>query len=180
MKLTQKLLALTFLSSAAFAQAAPLPNTIVIEDKAVVPIIKTEIIRTIKGQPPERQVQATVHEITNNGKDIVSRDIAFNDQQAEFSNRGLSTPVIQKGSVIVPTSKIEVNSRVKQGGEVLAEATSVDAQGVEFKKGQAPAQRNLQIDRIQNPNTAEAATRAVVKKDGVKTRDIVVVEGAPQ
>ena len=179
MKMTHKLFALAFMSTAlTTAYAAPLPHTIVVEDKAVVPVVKTEIIRTIKGQAPVREVNATVLEVTNNGKDIVARDIALTDDKAEFSQNTLAAPVVKKGSVIVPTSKIEVNSTVTQGDKVIAEARSIDASGVQFKKGQAPVQRNLQIDQLSNPNTDASATRAVLKKDGVTTRDVVVVQEA--
>ena len=176
MKMSQKLVSLAFVSTlATTAFAAPLPHTIVIQDKAVVPVVKTEIIRTVKGQAPVREVSATVLEVTNKGKDIVSRDIVLNDNQAEFSQNHLSAPVIQKGSVIVPTSKIEVNATVSQGNEVLAEARSIDASGVQFKKGQAPVQRSLQLDQVFNPSADASATHAVIKKDGVITRDIVVI-----
>ena len=52
MKLTQQLLALSLLSIPAAVIAAPMPNTIVVEDKAVVPILKTEVIRRVAGQEP--------------------------------------------------------------------------------------------------------------------------------
>ena len=176
MKMVQKLVSLVFVSTVfSTAYAAPLPHTIVIEDKAVVPVVKTEIIRTVKGQAPVREVNATVLEITNKGKDIVARDIVLTDNQATFSQDHLATPILKKGSVIVPTSKIEVNSTVKQGDKVLAQAKTLDAQGMQFKKGEAPVQRSLQLDQLSSPNSDASATHAVLKKDGVTTRDVVVV-----
>jgi len=71
MKAIQKVLAFTVLSMSASVFAAPLPASIVVEDKAVVPVLKTEVIRKAAGQEPVREVQATVFEVTNNGKDIV-------------------------------------------------------------------------------------------------------------
>ena len=177
MKMKHTLLSLALLPTFfTAAYAAPMPHKIVIEDKAVVPVVKTEVIRTIKGQQPTREVSATVLEITNKGKDIVARDIVFNDNQENFSEAVLSKPVFEKGSVIVPTSKIEVNSTIKQGDKVIAQAKTLDANGTQFKEGQMPVQRSLQLDQLSNPNTDASATRAVIKKDGVKTRDVVVVK----
>jgi len=53
--------------------AAPMPNAIVIEDKAVVPIVKTQVIRTMPGREPVRTVNATIFEMTNKGKDVCKR-----------------------------------------------------------------------------------------------------------
>ena len=49
MKLTQHFLALSLLSASVAAIAAPMPNSIVVEDKAIVPILKTEVIRRVAG-----------------------------------------------------------------------------------------------------------------------------------
>lgn len=177
MKNTQKLFALALFSSAlSTAYAAPMPHTIVVEDKAVVPVVKTEIIRTIKGQAPVREVNATVLEMTNKGKDIVARDIVFNDNQAQFTEGHMAIPVLKKGGVIVPTSKIEVNSKIKQGNDVIVQGKTIDAAGVEFKKGEAPTKRSLQLDQVKDPNADTSATRAVVKENDVTTRDVIVVE----
>lgn len=177
MKNAQKIFALAILSSLlGTAYAAPMPHTIVVEDKAVVPVVKTEIIRTIKGQAPVREVSATVLEMTNKGKDIVAREIVFNDNQAEFTEGHMSIPVLKKGGVIVPTSKIEVDKKLKQGNEVIVQGKTIDASGVEFKKGQEPAKRNLQLDQIKTPNADSSATRAILKENGVTTRDVIVVE----
>ena len=82
MKATQKILAFMLLSMSASVFAVPMPNTIIVEDKAVVPVLKTEIIRKVAGQEPVRQVEATVFEVTNNGQDIVAREIQLQDNQA--------------------------------------------------------------------------------------------------
>jgi hypothetical protein len=36
--------------------------------------------------------------------------------------------------VIVPTSKIEFNTTLKQDGEILQQTRIIDAEGIEFKK----------------------------------------------
>ena len=66
--------------------AAPMPNAIVIEDKAVVPIVKTQVIRTMPGREPVRTVNATIFEVTNKGKDVVARDVVIVDDKAQFSD----------------------------------------------------------------------------------------------
>ena len=114
MKLTQHFLALSLLSASVAAIAAPMPNSIVVEDKAIVPILKTEVIRRVAGQEPKRSVDATIFEVTNKGKDIVAREVHLEDKQTQFSEKQLSIPVIQKGGVIIPTSKIELNTTIKQ------------------------------------------------------------------
>ena len=121
MKLTQQLLALSLLSISVAVIAAPMPNSIIVEDKAVVPILKTEVIRRVAGQEPKRSVDATIFEVTNQGKDIIAREIHLEDNQAQFSEKQLSIPVIKKGGVIVPTSKIELNTTIKQEGKVLSQ-----------------------------------------------------------
>jgi hypothetical protein len=172
----------TFLGLAALfatfsgVNAATLPPTIVVQDRAVVPVVKTEIIRTMTGQAPVREVNATVLEVTNKGKDVVAHDIVFNDNQATFSDTPMSTPVLKKGGVIVPTSTVSVNSKITQGQEVIAESKTLDAQGVEFKKGEEPAQRSLQLGQISDPNSQSSATRAVISKNGEVTRDAVVIQ----
>lgn len=176
MKITQQILALTLLGSSLTAMAAPMPNTIVIEDKAVVPILKTEVIRRVEGQQPERNVEATVFEVTNKGQDIVAKEVVFKDDLNQFSEKKLPTPVIKKGGVIVPTSKIEVNSTLKSDGKVIGQAKQIDAAGVEFKKGEEPAKRTLQLEQIKNPQTEAKVSRAVIGKDGAVTKDVVVVE----
>ncbi len=179
MKLTQTLVALILTTTACASFAAevkPMPNKIVVQEKAIVPVVKTEIIRTLPGQAPQRQVQATVFEVTNKGKDIVARDIDLTDNQSEFSERSLATPILQKGGVIVPTSKIEVSSRLKEGGEVVAQTRTIDAAGVEFKKGVAePVHRTLQLGQLKDPQADVSATRAVMTENGVTTRDVIVV-----
>ena len=52
-------------------------------------------------------------EVSNQGKDIVAKEEVFDDDQSQFSEKQLGLPVIQKGGVIVPTSKIELNKTLK-------------------------------------------------------------------
>lgn len=175
MKATQKVLAFMLLSMSASVFAVPMPNTIIVEDKAVVPVLKTEIIRKVVGQEPVRQVEATVFEVTNNGQDIVAREIQLQDNQAQFSDKQLSAPVIKKGSVIVPTSKVEVNKTIKQDGQVLIQTKSIDAEGVEFKKGQEPVKRTLQLEQAKIPESGAKVSHAVLTENGVVTKDVTVL-----
>ena len=93
-------------SIAGLGFAAPMPTSIVVEDKAVVPVLKIETIRTIKGQAPERHVQATVFEVSQQGKEIIAREITLSDHQAEFSEAQLSIPVIKKGELLFQLQKL--------------------------------------------------------------------------
>ncbi|OTG63958.1 hypothetical protein B9T25_13560 [Acinetobacter sp. ANC 4470] len=179
MKRVQKFLSITIFSTVAVsAFAVPLPNSIVIQDKAVVPITKTQVIRTIKGQEPVRTVEATIFEVTNGGKDIVAREVVLQDNETQFSDKKMSAPIVKHGGVIVPTSKIEVKSTIKQDGVVIAEAKKIDAAGVEFKKGQQPAHKTLKLDQLKDPKNNESITHAVIKENGVTTKDIVVLKEA--
>src|SRR5690606_8723830 len=178
MKLIQKLFALSVFVVTSQTMAAPMPNTIVLEDKGVVPIVKTQIIRTIKGQQPVRTTEATIFEVSNGGKDLVARDVVLEDPAGQFSEQKMSVPVIQSGSMIVPTSKIEIKSKVTQEGVVLAEAKAIDAQGVELKRGQEPVRKTLQLDQFKDPNSTESITHAVVQENGTTTKDVVVLTEA--
>ena len=58
MKFNNKLILSVFgMMAAGSVFAAPMPNTIVIEDKAVVPIVKTQVIRSMPGKEPVRTVR---------------------------------------------------------------------------------------------------------------------------
>jgi len=81
MELTQHLLVCSFLSISVVVIAAPMPNSIVVEGKAVVPILKTEVIRRVTGQEPKRSVDATIFEVTNQGKDIIAREVHLEDKK---------------------------------------------------------------------------------------------------
>ncbi|NNH02001.1 hypothetical protein [Acinetobacter sp. ANC 5414] len=175
MKLTQHFLALSLLSASVAAIAAPMPNSIVVEDKAIVPILKTEVIRRVAGQEPKRSVDATIFEVTNKGKDIVAREVHLEDKQTQFSEKQLSIPVIQKGGVIIPTSKIELNTTIKQDGKILSQTKKIDAEGVEFKQGQEPIHRTLKLDQEKNLDSNTKTSHAVFTENGVTTRDIVVL-----
>ena len=175
MKLTSKLLGLSIFAFVSQTMAAPMPNTITVEDKAVVPIVKTQIIRSVAGQAPVRTTEATIFEVKNGGKDIV-REVVLEENASQFSDKKMSAPMVQKGSVIVPTSKVEVKSTLSQGGVVLAEGKQVDAQGSEFKKGQHPVRKELKLDQVKDPNSKESVTRAVLQENGTTTKDVVVVK----
>ena len=68
MELTQHLLVRSLLSISVVVIAAPMPNSIVVEGKVVVPILKTEVIRWVAGQESERNVDATIFEVTKSGE----------------------------------------------------------------------------------------------------------------
>lgn len=177
MNFNNKLILSVFgMTAAGSVFAAPMPNTIVIEDKAVVPIVKTQVIRSMPGKEPVRTVNATIFEVTNKGKDVVARDVVIVDDKAEFSDEKMKAPMVQKGSVIVPTSKIEVDSKVMRDGEVVAEGKQVDASGVQFKKGEEPVHKNLKIDQVKNPEHSKSATHAVIQSDGKTTKDVMVIK----
>ena len=159
-----------------FATAKPMPNSIIVDDKAVVPVVKTQIIRRVEGQEPVRTVKATIFEVTNQGKDIVARDIELQDKEGTFSEKQMSNPVIKQGGIIVPTSKIELTTKITQDGEVIGETKTVDAAGVEVKKDGEVIRRELQLEQITNPQAQEKVTHAVAKEGGVTTRDIVIFD----
>lgn len=164
-----------FLASSAVC-AAEMPTAIVVPSKAEVPITKTQIIRTIPGQEPIRTVETTKLEITNKGKDVVAREEKMMDKQAQFDEQKMDTPTIREGSVIVPTSKIEVNSKVEKDGKVVAETKHVDASGMQYKKNKKATHKNLKVDQVKNPQHTKSATHAVVKSDGKVTKDVVVLK----
>lgn len=165
-----------FLALSCSAMAEPMPNTIIVEDKAVVPILKTEVVRRVAGQDAMRQVEATVFEVSKKGEDIVVRDVVFQDDSPQFSDRKLPIPRIEKGGVIVPTSKIEVTRTLTEDGQAIGQMKEVDATGVEFKKGQKPAKRTLHVDQMKSPEHQSKVSHAIVGKDGHVTKDIVVIE----
>ena len=83
MKLTSKLLGLSIFAFVGQTMAAPMPNTITVEDKAVVPIVKTQIIRSVAGQDPGRTTEATIFEVKNGGKDIVAREVVLEENASQ-------------------------------------------------------------------------------------------------
>ena len=175
MRISNSLFSFALLSMSASVMAAPMPHSIQIQDKAIVPVLKTEVIRRVAGEAPVRQVSATVLEMTNHGKDIVAREIELQDGQETFSEQQLSVPVVQKGSVIIPTSKIELSTTVKQDGEIISKSKKIDAEGMEFKKDAAPVKRTLQLDQRQDPKSSAKISHAVQTTNGTVTRDITVL-----
>ena len=180
MKFTQQVFAVSALFSSLTAIAAPMPNSIVVEDKAVVPVLKTEVIRRVAGQEPVRQVTATVLEMTNKGQDIVAREIELSDHQSDFSEKKLSIPVVQRGGVIIPTSKIETKTTVKQDGQIIRQNTNIDAEGVEFKKGQEPIKRTLKLDQVTDPESKAKLSHAVLTENGETTKDLMILDENPE
>ncbi|NHC02834.1 hypothetical protein G9F31_03480 [Acinetobacter sp. 187] len=179
MKMTAKQVSLSLLVLAStVTMAKPMPNSIVVDDKAVVPVVKTQVIRRVEGQAPVRTVEATVFEVTNQGKDIVARELVSQDNEATFSDKGLSVPVLKQGGVIVPTSKIEVTQTLKQDEQVLSQKKVIDAAGVEIKKDGAVVKRQLLLDQQSHPEANEKMSHAVVSENGTVTKDIVVFDEA--
>lgn len=180
MKLNKTILGLAVLSLSTFTMAAPMPHTITVEDKAVVPVLKTEVIRKVAGQNATRHVEATIFEVTNKGKDVVAREVEFNDDQQQFSEKKLSIPVVKKGGVIVPTSKIELNTTITQGGEVLSKNKKIDAEGVEFKKDQSePVKRTLKLNEAIGVEANKKVSHVVTTENGEKTRDMLIINENP-
>lgn len=180
MKLNKTILGLAVLSLSTFTMAAPMPHTITVEDKAVVPVLKTEVIRKVAGQDATRHVEATIFEVTNKGKDVVAREVEFNDDQQQFSEKKLSIPVVKKGGVIVPTSKIELNTTITQGGEVLSKNKKIDAEGVEFKKNNSvPVKRTLKLNEVTGVEVNKKVSHVVTTEDGEKTRDMLIINENP-
>lgn len=175
MKMTSKLFALSILAISSTATIAkPMPNSIVVDDKAVVPIVKTQIIRRVEGQAPIRTVEATIFEVTNKGQDIVAREVVMQDNESHFSDAGMSIPVLKKGGLIVPTSKIEVTQTFKQDDQVILEKKVIDASGVEIKKDGEVVKRQLQLEQQTHQNANEKMSHAVVSENGTVTKDIVI------
>ena len=179
MNIKRTLLASSFLILTATAVIAkPLPHSIVVDDKAVVPIVKTQVIRRVEGQAPVRTVEATIFEVTNKGQDIVARELVSQDNEATFSDKGLSVPVLKQGGVIVPTSKIEVTQTVKQDEQVLSQKKVIDAEGVEIKKDGEVVKRQLLLDQQSHPDANEKMSHAVVSENGKVTKEIVIFNEA--
>ncbi len=177
MKITQKILVLSMVAIASTTvMAKPMPNSIVVDDKAVVPIVKTQIIRRVEGQEPVRTVEATIFEVSNKGQDIVAREVVMQDNESTFSEKQMSNPVLKTGGVIIPTSKIELTTTVKQDDQVLSQNKKIDAAGVEFKKDGAIVKRNLQLEQQSHSEANEKMSHAVVSENGTVTKDIVVFE----
>lgn len=157
--------------------AAPMPNSIVVEDKAVVPVLKTEVIRRVAGQQPIRHVEATILEVTNKGKDIIAKEVVFEDHLGQFSEKTLAIPVLQKGGIIVPTSKIEVNKTLKQEGAILHISKNIDAEGVEIKKDQTVVKRTLARQEVAETNK-DKVVHTLLTEDGSTTQDIIEIQKA--
>lgn len=170
----KKLVILSLVATAStMITAKPMPNSIIVDDKAVVPVLKTQIIRKVTGQEPVRTVEATIFEVTNKGQDIVAREVLLQDHEGTFSEKQMSNPTIKKGSVIVPLSKIDITTTIKQDGEKIAETRVIDASGVEIKKDEAPIRRNLQLEQQHISEINEKMTHAVEKENGITTRDVI-------
>ena len=175
MRLIHLSLAAVTLIYASSVLAVPMPNTIMVEDKAVVPVLKTEVIRRIAGQQPVRHVEATILEVMNKGKDIVAKEVVFEDNLGQFSEKTLAIPVLKKGGVVVPTSKIEVNKTLKKEGTVLHTTKTIDAEGVEIKKDQSVLKRTLRREERTETNQ-DKVVHTVMTEDGSTTQDTIEIQ----
>ena len=177
MKILKKLFSMAILATAVNAAfAAPMPSTIVVQDKAVVPIVKTQTIQTMQGEQPIRTTEATIFEVSNQGQDIVAREMISKDHEQHFSDKPLSTPVIKKGAVFVPTSKVEEKSTLKQAGSVIAETKQIDAKGIAFKEGQSPTQKELQLKQLKQAEQNKSMSHAVIQENGKITQDMILLK----
>ena len=160
------------------AENKPMPTAIIMPDSAVVPVVKTQVIRKAEGQEPVRTTEATVFEVTNKGKDIVAKDIYIADQDIKFSEAQMASPVIRRGSMIVPTFKIQESKRLTQEGQLVSESTHIDAAGMEFRRGEIePVKRQLKLDQSKDPKTSQNVIHKVDSENGVVTSDVVILEG---
>ena len=165
--------------SAVAAETKPMPNMIVVPDTAVVPVLKTQTISKVEGKEPVRTTEATVHEVTNKGKNIVAKEIYFADKDMKFSEAGMAPPVARRGSMIVPTFKIQESKRLTQEGQLVSESTHIDAAGMEFRRGSnEPVKRQLQLDQIKDPASSKNVMHKVDSENGVVTSDVVIIEDA--
>lgn len=161
------------------AENKPMPTSITVPDRAVVPVVKTQVIRSVEGQEPVRTTEATVFEVTNKGKDIVAKEIYMADKDMNFSEASMAPPMIRRGSMIVPTFKIEETKRVTQEGQLLSETKHVDAAGMEFRRGEnQPIKRQLTLEQNKDPKSTEQITHKVESENGVVTSDVVILEKA--
>ena len=80
----------------------------------------------------------------------------------------------------MPTSKIETKTTVKQEGQVIRQTTNIDAEGMEFKKGQAPIKRTLQLEQATQPETKAKISHAVLTENGETTKDLLIVDENPE
>lgn len=173
-------LSLAFLtaSMASVVVAQPLPNVLIQDEKAVVPVTKTQVIRTVQGQTPVRTTEVTVLEMKNKGLDIVARDLKKVEEVGNFAEEKMQIPRVQEKSAIVPTSKIEEVATITREGEVISQINKIDATGVEFKKGQEPVRKELKVGSVE---VAEGrVSRAVVSQEGKTTKDVTVVRPAAE
>lgn len=106
----------------------------------------------------------------------MARDVILQDNESTFSEKQMSNPVIKKGGLIVPTSKIELTTTVKQGNETISENKTIAASGVEFKKDEAPIRRDLKLQQQISPDSTEKMSHAVIRENGVITKDVVIFD----
>lgn len=159
------------------AENKPMPTAIVLPDSAVVPVVKTQVIRRAEGQEPVRTTQATVFEVSNKGKDIIAKDIYFADKDMKFSEAGMAPPVVRRGSMIVPTFKIQESKRLTQEGQLVSESTHIDAAGMEFRRGEIePVKRQLKLEMTKDPKSTQQVVHKVASENGVVTSDVVILE----
>lgn len=170
-------LGLVLLSSiACAADMKPMPATISVADKAIIPILKTEVTRTVENLAPEKSVEATVFEVSNYGQDILARELSYTGEQSEEIEKQLSQPSFKKGGVIVPTSKIELNKTITQNGKVVSATKRIDAEGVEYKTNQPePIKRTLQLDQVQKNGSDKKISHLKMTQNDKTTRDITII-----
>lgn len=80
--------------------------------------------------------------------------------------------------MIVPTSKIELDTTLKQDGEIIQQTRSIDAEGIEFKKDQAdPVKRTLELQQHTGKDKTKV-THTVITEEGATSRDLPMVDTA--
>ncbi len=76
--------------------------------------------------------------------------------------------------------KIELNTTITQGGEVLSKNKKIDAEGVEFKKDQSePVKRTLKLNEATGVEANKKVSHVVTTENGEKTRDMLIINENP-
>ncbi|AOA59592.1 hypothetical protein [Acinetobacter larvae] len=160
-------------SMSAVVWAQPLPNVIVQPERALVPVVKTQVIRTAPDQTPVRYTDMTVLEMKNKGADIVAKDLHYVENVGEFSKDKLAVPELKVASAIVPVAKIQETKEVIAQGQVIEKSTQFDATGVEFKRNQQPVVKKLHVGSVE---TGDAKVSRAVLSQGEETlKDVMIL-----
>ncbi len=62
---------------------------------------------------------------------------------------------------------------------MIRQNTNIDAEGVEFKKGQDPIKRTLKLDQATDPESKAKLSHAVLTENGETTKDLMILDENP-